>query len=199
MPLDDNYWSNRYSNNTAAWDIGKISTPLKEYIDQLTNKEISILIPGCGNSYEAEYFLQNGFLNITLIDISSLLCKQLEEKLASNLPSQSKIICGDFFENPGQYDLIIEQTFFCALEPSFRKAYAEKMYRLLKPGGKLIGVLFNKTFESNPPFGGSESEYRQLFQLNFIIEIMAACYNSITPRREAELFIKLTRKEILQA
>lgn len=91
IPLDDNYWSSRYSNNTAAWDMGKISTPLKEYIDQLTNKEISILIPGCGNSYEAAYLLQNGFLNITLIDISSLLCKQLEEKLASYLPKGLKL------------------------------------------------------------------------------------------------------------
>ena len=66
MELDDPYWSNRYIENTAAWDAGTITTPLKEYIGQLTDKNIAILIPGWGNSHEAEYLLQQGFTNITL-------------------------------------------------------------------------------------------------------------------------------------
>ena len=54
MELDDAYWSGRYNNHTSTWDIGTITTPLKEYIDQLNDKTIAILIPGCGSSYEAE-------------------------------------------------------------------------------------------------------------------------------------------------
>ena len=190
--LDDNYWSNRYANKSAGWDTGSVTTPLKEYFDQLKDKNISILIPGCGNSYEAAYLLQNGFTNITLIDISTVLCKQLEEKFVAS-SSAIKIICGDFFEHTMQYDLIVEQTFFCALEPSLRKNYAEKMLQLLKPGGKLIGVLFNRNFESGPPFSGDENEYRKLFGHYFDIEIMEPCYNSIKPRAGVELFIKLVK------
>jgi SAM-dependent methyltransferase len=193
MPLDDAYWSGRYSNDTAAWDTGAITPPLKEYVDKLRDKNISILIPGCGNSYEAEYLLQNGFSNITLIDISSVLCRNLEVQLAAYLSDGLKIICADFFELHGQYDLIIEQTFFCALDPSLRKAYADKMHQLLKPGGKLVGVLFNRSFEGGPPFGGNENEYRSLFQDQFTIGVMEECYNSIAPRREAELFFKLIK------
>lgn len=192
MELDDNYWSGRYAGQTDAWDIGSISTPLKEYFEQLTDKSISILIPGCGNSYEAEYLLQSGFTNVTLIDISSVLCKNLEEKFAQHA-SQLKIICGDFFKHAGQFDLIVEQTFFCALDPSLRKNYAEKVFELLKPSGKLTGLLFNKDFEINPPFGGSENEYRQLFSPEFIIEIMEPCYNSIDKRKGTELFIKIKK------
>ena len=81
MKLDNKYWSNRYSNDTATWDAGQITPPLKTYFDQLGNKDIAILIPGCGNSYEAEYLLQNSFSAITLVDISTLLCQQLEKKL----------------------------------------------------------------------------------------------------------------------
>lgn len=193
MQLDDNYWSGRYLNHTDAWDIGNISTPLKDYFDQLKDKSISILIPGCGNSYEAEYLLQNGFTNVTLIDISSVLCKKLAEKFSQYLFSELKIICGDFFEHTSQYDLIVEQTFFCALDTSLRKNYADKMYDLLKPGGKLIGVLFNRQFEGGPPFGGNENEYRELFGSKFVIEIMEPCYNSIAPRKDTELFIKLKK------
>ncbi len=195
MPLDDNYWSNRYSNQTAAWDTGAITTPLKDYIDQLTNKEIRILIPGCGNSYEADYLLQNSFSNITLIDISTVLCEKLSIQFGEYLQKGLQVICGDFFEHHALYDLVIEQTFFCALDPFLRNRYATKMHELLKPGGKLVGVLFNKFFEGGPPFGGSESEYRELFQAYFAIEIMAPCYNSIASRSGTEVFIKMVNKQ----
>ncbi len=194
IPLDDNYWSNRYTNQATAWDTGAITTPIKNYIDQLTDKEISILIPGCGNSYEAAYLLENGFRNITLIDISSVLCEMLNIQFAAYLNKGIQIVCGDFFEHHALYDLIIEQTFFCALDPTFRNSYAAKMQQLLKPSGKLVGVLFNKQFVGGPPFGGSESEYRELFQPWFKIEIMAECYNSIAPRSGAEMFIKMINK-----
>ena len=65
--LNTNYWSKRYQNNETAWDIGAPSTPLKEYIDQLENKNIKILIPGCGNAYEAQYLFENGFKNVFVI------------------------------------------------------------------------------------------------------------------------------------
>jgi methyl halide transferase len=189
--LDDKYWSNRYVANDFPWDAGAVSTPLKEYIDQLTDKNISILIPGCGNSHEAEYLLQNGFTNITLIDISTLLCEKLQHDFAGYLTKGLQIICADFFNHYGRYDLIIEQTFFCALDPALRKKYAIAMQGLLKPGGRLVGVLFNRAFEGGPPFGGNEEEYKSLFEPLFNIKTMAPCYNSIKPRAGAELFINL--------
>ena len=42
------FWTKRYQDNEAGWDLGTISTPLKEYIDQLTDKNLRILIPGAG-------------------------------------------------------------------------------------------------------------------------------------------------------
>ena len=66
--LNHEYWQNRYVKNETGWDIGYISSPIKEYIDQLTDKSIKILIPGCGNSYEAEYIWNKGFTNLHLLD-----------------------------------------------------------------------------------------------------------------------------------
>ena len=191
--LDNAYWSNRYQNKDTGWDTGAITPPLKAYIDQLKDKNTSILIPGCGNSYEAEYLLQQGFTHVTVIDISSALCVQLSQRLAAFTAKGLTIVCGDFFEHAGQYDLIIEQTFFCALSPFLRNDYAAKMPTLLKPGGKLVGLLFNKHFEGGPPFGGDENEYRDLFSPFFNITFMEPCYNSIPPRAGGELFIKLVK------
>lgn len=98
-----------------------MSPPIKNYIDTIENKEAKILIPGCGNTYEAEYLLQQGFTNITVIDIAPTLVENLKEKFAGN--KNIKVILGDFFEHKGNYDYIIEQTFFCALPPTMRQKY----------------------------------------------------------------------------
>ena len=55
MFLSSEYWNTRYVENDFGWDAGEITTPLKTYFDQLKDKSLKILIPGAGNSYEAEY------------------------------------------------------------------------------------------------------------------------------------------------
>ena len=190
--LDQDYWDKQYTSNATGWDLGKVSPPIKEYVDTLKDKNISILIPGCGNSHEAEYLLSQGFTNITLIDIAPTLVKNLQKKF-KNYPN-IKIVLGDFFAHQGKYDLIIEQTFFCALPPTMREKYVVEMHKILKEKGLLVGLLFNKTFESGPPFGGSQAEYEQLFKDYFEFEIMETCHNSIAPRANSELFIELQKK-----
>ena len=190
--LDQEYWDKQYTSEATGWDLGKVSPPIKEYIDTLKDKHISILIPGCGNTYEAEYLLEKGFTNVTVIDIAPTLVKRLQQKFKSN--SNIKIVLGDFFEHQGQYDLIIEQTFFCALPPAMRVNYVSKMHQLLSDNGKLAGLLFNKTFESGPPFGGSKKEYEQLFIDYFDFKIMEICHNSIGQRDNNQLFIEFKKK-----
>ena len=186
--LDESYWDARYKNNTAAWDIGYVSPPMKTYIDSLTNKELEILIPGCGNTYEAEYLLQLGFRHITVIDIAPAVVDKLQLKFAGNACIQ--IVCGDFFTHAGQYDLILEQTFFCALPPAMRPRYVAKMHRLLKDDATLAGVLFNRSFVDGPPFGGSQQEYEALFNSAFNPVSMQPCDHSIAPRANSELVFK---------
>ena len=190
--LDKNYWNNRYLKGETGWDIGDVSTPLKEYIDQLDNKNTAILIPGCGNAYEAEYLLKKGFTNVTLIDISTVAAEAVKEKFAS-YGNKLKVIRGDFFELQEKYDLIFEQTFFCAIDPSLRKNYAQKMYSLLKQDGKLVGVFFDREFEGGPPFSGDKNEYMNLFAPLFDILVMERAYNSIDPRKDTELFVILKK------
>lgn len=191
--LDKNYWANRYKENETGWDVGNITTPLKEYIDQIKNKELSILIPGAGNAYEAEYLFLNGFKNVTVIDISEEPLKNIQKRVPG-FPKEN-LLFGDFFELNKQFDLIVEQTFFCALNPSLRKAYAKKMHELLKPGGKLVGVLFNDVLNTDkPPFGGNKEEYIPYFEPYFNFRIFDTCYNSIKPRAERELFILFEKK-----
>jgi SAM-dependent methyltransferase len=190
--LDKNFWNQRYLEGSTGWDLGKVSEPIAAYIDQLTDRNIRILIPGCGNAYEAEYLAGRGFTDITLIDIAPELANKIAKKFEGN--PAIKVLEGDFFDLSGQYDLILEQTFFCALDPKLRTKYVEKMHQLLASGGKVAGVLFDKIFENQgPPFGGSVTEYRKLFETCFHIQQLDACYNSATPRAGSEVFIILQK------
>ena len=194
MELGETFWNNQYNANTTNWDLGEVSPPLKEYIDQLTNKNLRILIPGCGNTYEAEYLLQQGFTDITVIDIAPALVAKLETKFAGN--DNIKIVLGDFFNHKGEYDLILEQTFFCAINPPLRIGYVAQMKELLAANGRLAGVLFDREFEhAGPPFGGCKCQYTPLFEKDFIFTAFGPCFNSNVKRKGTELFINLIRKQ----
>lgn len=187
------FWTARYQNNETGWDLGAPSTPLKEYIDQLMDKNLSILIPGAGNAYEAEYLFNKGFKNITVIDISSEPLKNIQKRLP-DFPKEN-LIFGDFFDHHKQYDLILEQTFFCALDPSLREKYVEQMHKLLKPTGKLVGVVFTAPLHTEmPPLAATKEEYLALFSPKFNFKVFDTCYNSIKPREGRELFINLEKK-----
>ncbi|MBC5833516.1 SAM-dependent methyltransferase [Flavobacterium sp. F372] len=190
--LNKEYWENRYENNDAIWDIGHISTPLKEYIDQLENKDIKILIPGAGNAYELDYLIENGFHNVFVIDYAQ---QPIDAIIKRNKALEKHLIQDDFFNHTETYDLIIEQTFFCALNPNLRENYVSKMHNLISEKGKIAGLLFNFPLtEVGPPFGGSYEEYINLFSEKFRIKTLEPAYNSIKPRANKELFFTFEKK-----
>lgn len=190
-PVTD--WESRYKEGRTGWDIGHISTPLKEYFDQLEDKSIQILIPGAGNAYEAEYLINSGFNNIYVLDIAPSPLKEFAQKNPS-FP-KSRLIQTNFFDFSGQFDLIVEQTFFCAINPEHRKSYASKVNELLKPNGKLVGLLWSVQMNKDqPPYGGSKEEYLNYFDEYFNYIHFNTAYNSIKPRAEKELFILAEKK-----
>ena len=193
------FWNERWERDDIAWDMGSPSRPLKEYLDSINtdqNKYLKILVPGCGNAYEAEYLHEKGFRNVYIIDFA----KKALAEFSNRVPGFPKehLICGDFFElKENGFDLIIEQTFFCAINPGLRNAYAMKMFELLSPDGRLVGLLFNdpELKFDKPPFGGDEQMYRAIFSPYFTFNKFEAAYNSINPRAGRELFIHLRRRD----
>lgn len=191
--LNAKYWDDLYLNNEKPWDMGQVSPPLKTYFDQLKNKTISILIPGAGNAYEAEYLVNKGFTNVFVCDYAAIPLQNLLQRCpkikAGNLLQE------DFFKMENKrFDLIIEQTFFCAIDRSLRKEYFTKMNELLNANGKLVGLLFNDTLnDDRPPFGGTKEEYEEYFKDLFTTKVCEAAYNSLKPRAGRELFINLMK------
>jgi SAM-dependent methyltransferase len=191
--LSQAFWNERWQSGLTGWDVGYASPTIAEFMRQYPDKNAAILIAGCGNAYEAEFLVAQGFTNITLVDIAPEAVARLQMKFDD--AAQVKVICADFFTHQGHYDLMLEQTFFCAIPPARRGEYVQHAASLLNDQGKLAGLLFDTDFgREGPPFGGSEAEYQALFAPCFTTKVMAPCYNSIPPRAGSELFIHLIKK-----
>jgi thiopurine S-methyltransferase len=191
--LNAAYWESRWAEKNTPWDMGAASPALVAYASQLEDREQRILIPGAGSGHEAAWFRQQGFLNVFVLDFAAGALETLQK----NVPDYPKdqLIHGDFFEHAAQYDLILEQTFFCALPPALRTDYARHMQELLVPGGTLAGLLFDFPLADGPPFGGSIPEYRGYFDPYFEVKVLERAHNSIQPRAGSELFFILKKKD----
>jgi thiopurine S-methyltransferase len=189
MQLDRNYWEQRYTQAETGWDIGGPSTPLKEYIDGLKDRSVRILIPGAGRAYEAEYAHRLGFFNVFVLDLTDAPYRDLLDR-CPDFPKEHLLV-GDLLDHDGRYDIILEQTCFCALDPSLRERYVERMSAMLNDGGELVGVLFGEPLNTDhPPFGGDREMYLELFVSQFPEITLEPCRNSIPPRAGRELWLR---------
>ncbi|WP_426059493.1 methyltransferase [Hymenobacter sp. B1770] len=195
--FDAAYWQGRYAAGRDGWDAREVTPPLRAYFDQMDAAEQPrILIPGAGRAYEAEYLHHLGFLEVFVADLAPEPLAALAARVPDFPPQH--LLQADFFELPSDppYDLIVEQTFFCALNPALRPAYASQCAALLRPGGTLMGLLFDTDFGpvQEPPFGGTKEEYRGYFEPYFEFRHFETATNSLGPRQGRELFICLKKK-----
>ncbi len=188
--LDAEYWEARYTMGRLGWDLGHPSRALVHIIDQLRRRDLKILVPGAGNGYEVAYLYEKGFDQVYMVDWAEAPINNFQKRYP-NFP-RNQLIQADFFDLSGSYDLILEQTFFCSLNPNQRQDYVEKMYNLLASDGLLAGVLFNAPlYDNRPPFGGNKALYLKLFRSDFHIEKMKLCEHSDPSRLGMELEIRL--------
>lgn len=187
--MSKEYWENRYLNNEIPWDIGYPSPALSAYFQNIQDPNLKILIPGAGNSHEAGWLWNNGFKNVWVLDISPTALGNFQNSFP-DFP-KTQLLENDFFQLQDKFDLILEQTFFCAINPELRKDYVKATHQLLKPEGKLVGLLFDFPLtEAGPPFGGSKEEYVEIFAEHFKIHRLEKSYNSIKPRMGKEFFFQ---------
>ena len=169
------FWDNHYSSNHTPWQIETPQQALTQYIESISSSK-KILVPGCGTCPELKYLSETRH-DITGLDISALAVQKAGEEI-----KEANLLVGDFFEHPfenNSFDIIYERTFFCALHPTQRHHYAQRMKDLLKPGGKLVGYFFIHQKETGPPFGITEQDFIEIIKPYFTIEEKVLARDSI--------------------
>ena len=189
---DKQFWEDLYISGDATWDLGG-STPIFESI----SKDISpgkICIIGCGKGHDAVMFAKKKF-EVTAIDFAPSAISYLNH-LAADAKVDIHAINTDIFnlsnEYYNQFNYVIEQTCFCAINPTMRNNYEQLVFNLLIKGGLLIGLWFpldKNISEGGPPWATSIDEVKNLFSTRWEIERDEFSSLSIKPRKDREKLI----------
>lgn len=103
-------------------------------------------VPGCGRGYAVAALAQlGGCSSVVGLEVSATAQAACAAYLADTGADAAGATCaaGDFFAHRGQYDLVYDCTFLCAIPADRRVEWAAQMAALLKPGtGELVTLIF---------------------------------------------------------
>lgn len=193
-------WNERYKNNDMPWEKGEATPVLKELLQivpQYFQPKTQALVPGCGLGHDVALLHKVG-IHATGLDISETALK-----MARNTHPELKDawLLDDLFQIIGhdeKYDLIWEHTCYCAIAPDKRPAYAESVFKLLKPNSFFAGVFFTDTGqppEVGPPFSTSRTEAFNNFDRMFDL-VWEGKPSQSYPGRENREWVMIWRKPI---
>lgn len=153
------HWETLYREGRMPWDAGGVPAELKAYLTRQPNAGRA-LVPGCGSGYEAVALADAGF-DALAIDFSAAAVARAREVTADSCARVEEL---DFFElGDGDFRLVYERAFLCALPPTRRADWAHACARLLPAGGRLAGYFFlGPTNADGPPFAIPQAELAAL-------------------------------------
>lgn len=158
-------WEKCWEQGLTPWDLRQ-STPIILHLHQTGSLPIGrALIPGCGSGHDVVAIACPERFVVGL-DISDNAIMKAKE-LSSSSPNANHFtfLRADYFNwHPTElFDLIFDYTFFCAIEPDMRPAWARRIQDLLKPDGELITLMFPiSDHVGGPPFKVSISDYEEV-------------------------------------
>ncbi|KAI1109283.1 S-adenosyl-L-methionine-dependent methyltransferase [Nemania sp. NC0429] len=181
-------WVKCWDDKFTPWDRGGPSMALYDLLKENPNGLIPLpsgrspktaLVPGCGRGHDVLLLSSFGY-DVYGLDLSSQALEAARdnaERILADGISKTEgeadkrgavaWICQDFFAEDWKgvqtsFDLIFDYTFFCAMPPPMRPAWASRMRSLLAPGGRLVCLEFpaeKKASEPGPPWAASPAEY----------------------------------------
>jgi len=158
-----------------------------------------VFVPGCGAGYDLATLADSERVVIGL-DVS-IDARAAFVESHKDLPGPATYEVGDFFtyDPTGAFDFVWDYTFFCALDPGQREAWARIMSRLVKPNGLLATLLFPYADPippnaSGPPWPVNTDLVRGLVKDEFeLLEVTEAEHTH--PGREGKERLALWRRK----
>ncbi len=181
-------WQRHYEENDIRWDLGQVAPPFVKLWEDGKLPLGKVLIPGCGRGHEAVFLAEKEF-DVTAVDFADGAVSYLKNILQErNLAA--RVLRRDFFSLDDShnevYDLMIEQTFFCAISPRQRQDYVAKVARILKPGGMLAGLFYHTGEEGGPPYNTTREDIETHFSKSFQILELDKTLLSAEKRKDKE-------------
>jgi len=195
--LSPDYWNGLYLKGEMGWDLGEVSPP---FVALHRSGRIAppcrVVVPGCGAGWEVAWLAREGY-QVTGLDFAPEALAHTRARLkASGVTAD--LVRADMLAPPkelwGRFDVLLEQTCFCAVDPSRRDDYVTGAWRLLAPGGRLLGLFYASGVADGPPFHTDPDEVPRRFGNYFDVRSMQLTPHSHERRRGREWLGELVRR-----
>lgn len=187
---DSQFWNHIYRTESPEWELNEPHPALPAFFPKIKRSRSRVLVLGAGSGNDAAYFAEQGHI-VTAVDFSHEAIARAQAKYGH--VQGLKFLQADAFQLPpemtGQFDLVFEHTFFCAVDPTRRNEVLKIWRRALAEGGHLLGVFFVYDKPTGPPFGGSEWELQARLKNQFRPLYWMRLRNSPPARLARELLI----------
>jgi SAM-dependent methyltransferase len=193
------FWDERYKANQAGWDLKSANPVFVELLDKSEFlKPGKIMVAGCGKGYDSVAAAKKGY-DVTAVDFS-VEAISFAKLLAGKENVKINFLVQDLFQPDAQFfnyfDYVYEYVTYCSINPSRRKEFAEKISSVIKPGGRLITILFPvDKREGGPPFSIDVIEFYTNFSEFLKLEFSSKQINSIKPRKGREI-LQVYKKQL---
>ena len=194
------FWEERYSTKNTPWNTKTTTPALINSINHSKSKKIAIL--GCGYSKDSLFLTKKGHM-VYPVDFATRPIEYLNRIKSDESIDNLFPIHEDLFNLNREYfsffDIVIEYTCFCAIDPQRRSQYAELVSNLLNKRGRLVALFFptkrrEKDLGGGPPFHVKLDETLLIFKNKFNIVEIDNNPDSIKPRKGFETLVIMDRK-----
>ena len=159
-------WEAMWSRGLArgqAFDANQPEPALVALMERHALPAGRALVPGCGRGYSVVQLAspERTALGLDIAPTGVAAARDFitEAVGGSDLEAQVDVQEADFFSAEivskiGQFEVVYDCTFLCAIQPDMRKAWANQMNKLLAPNGELITLIFpnGPLGSTGPPF-----------------------------------------------
>jgi SAM-dependent methyltransferase len=193
-PSDPNFWDSIFREGSGGWELGRPTPPLEAWFLEHSPKDLRALVVGCGRGHEARLLARLG-ARVTAIDFAPTAIA--EARAATDPALAVDYRQRDLFTlagGPPEFDLVVEHTCFCAIDPARRDEYVDCVADVLRPGGALVGLFYAHGRPGGPPFTTSRDELLARFGRRFDVVRLEVATDSILVRHRQELLGELRRR-----
>ncbi|MFC1481482.1 methyltransferase domain-containing protein [Candidatus Neomarinimicrobiota bacterium] len=192
------FWDDRYKTHNTGWDLG---TPTPIFLSWLAehpahNQRVCVL--GAGSGYDAIAFARQGYI-VTAVDFAPTATALIQTN-ADEAEVNIDVITGDLFDLPethaDAFDLVVEYTTYCAIDPGRRDEYIEVVSKLVGAEKRFLALFWpvNKLADTGPPFRVTRSDIEDRFSKYFELESQLMPDNSAEGRQGKEILAEYRRK-----
>lgn len=167
-PSDPAFWQVHYDEHRLSWDLGAAAGAWGPLVELHAIAPGRTLVLGAGRGHDALWFAERGH-TVTAIDFAAgAVAATVEAARLRNVSMDVRQT--DLFAltaaELGRFDVVVEHTCYCAIDPARRPEYERVVAELLRPGGHYLAVFFRDA-TGGPPFPTPREETRALFESDF--------------------------------